>query len=118
MLGELADRHPAGRELVLRHEDVDAVGLAVDMVVDPVELDFERLGREARATEYAEAAGPADGRDDVAAVAEGEQREVDSDQVTHDVHGGEHAASGRGRDRPVPSADATPCRIAGRLPCQ
>src|SRR3954447_20428883 len=86
LLGELRDGRAAGRELMLGDEDVDAVRLAVDVVVNPRELDLERLRREARATEDTEAAGAADRGDDVAAVAEGEQREVDTDKVADDVH--------------------------------
>jgi hypothetical protein len=47
------------------------------VLVDPVELDGELLGREADGTEHAEPAGIADGGDDVAAMGEGEDRELD-----------------------------------------
>src|SRR3954447_10480549 len=87
MLCELRDRGATGGELVLGNEDVDAVRLAVDVVVDPGELHLERLRREARATEDTEAACPAHRSDHVATVAEGEQREVDTDELTHHVHG-------------------------------
>src|SRR3954468_17392543 len=86
LLGQLRDRCAAGGELVLRDEDVDAVRLAVDVVVDPGQLNLQRLRGEPRAAENAEAARPADRGDDVATVAEGEQREVDTDQVADDVH--------------------------------
>ncbi len=58
-------------------DDVDAVGVVADVLVDPVELDLELLGREADRAEHAEAAGLAHGDDDVAAVGEGEDRELD-----------------------------------------
>ena len=51
------------------------------MLVDPVQLDLELLGREADGAEDAEAAGLADGGDDVAAVGEGEDRELDAELV-------------------------------------
>ena len=38
-------------------DDVDAVGLVADVLVDPVELDLELLGREADRAEHAEPAG-------------------------------------------------------------
>ena len=38
-----------------RHGEVDAVGLAFDVFVDPVELDFETLGFVGERAEYAEA---------------------------------------------------------------
>ena len=61
--------------------DVDAVGLVADVVVDPLELDLELLGAEADGAEHAEAAGLADGDDDVAAVGEGEDRELDAESL-------------------------------------
>ena len=78
--------HPVGIELARArirrgHHHVDAVGLSVDVVVDPVELDVELLGREGQCTEHAEPAGAAHGGDDVAAVAEGEDRQVDAERV-------------------------------------
>ena len=63
--------------------DVDAVGLVADVLVDPVELDLELLGGEADGAEHAEAAGLADRDDDVAAVGEGEDRELDAEFVAN-----------------------------------
>ena len=60
-----------------RHHDVDAVGLAVDMLVDPVQLDLELLGRERERAEYPETAGAADRGNDVSAVREREDGELD-----------------------------------------
>ena len=58
------------------------------LLVDPVELDLELLGREADGAEHAEAAGLADRDDDVAAVGEGEDRELDAEVVADGrVHG-------------------------------
>ena len=63
------------------HDDVDAVRLAVDVLVDPGQLDLELLGREGERAEDAEAAGLRDGGDDVAAVGEGEDGEFDAELV-------------------------------------
>ncbi|MGX1336818.1 hypothetical protein AB7M73_002078 [Bradyrhizobium japonicum] len=52
------------------------------MIVDPFQLAFERVGRVHRGTQHAKAAGTADGGNDVAAMAEGEQRELDAQHVT------------------------------------
>ena len=84
---------PRGRSLpmpsyLLRDHDVDAVGLVADVRVDPVELLAQLLRREAHGAEHAEAAGLADGDDHVAAVGEGEDREVDAETVTErSAHG-------------------------------
>ena len=61
-----------------RHDEVDAVGLAVDVLVDPLQLDLELVGREVERAEHAHAAGPAHRGDDVAAVAEREDRELEA----------------------------------------
>ncbi len=58
-----------------RHDEVDAVGLAVDVLVDPLQLDFELLGREVQRPEDAHAPGPAHRGDDVATMTEREDRE-------------------------------------------
>ena len=67
---------------VVRHGEVDAVGLAADVVVDPGELDLELVGAEGEGAEHAVATGPAHLGDDVAAVGEGEERELDAEAVT------------------------------------
>ena len=68
--------------------DVDAVGLVADVLVDPLELDLELLGREADGAEHAEATGLGHRGDDVAAVREGEDRELDAETFTElGVHG-------------------------------
>ena len=51
------------------------------MLVDPGELDLELVGAEGQGSEHAVAAGPADRGDDVAAVGEGEERELDAEAV-------------------------------------
>ena len=57
-LGELLGRHVGVHALVLvGDDDVDAVGVVADVLVDPVQLDLELLGREADGAEHAEAAG-------------------------------------------------------------
>ena len=81
-LGELLGGHVGVHALVLvRDDDVDAVGVVADVLVDPVELDLELLGAEADGAEHAEAAGLAHRDDDVAAVGEGEDRELDAELV-------------------------------------
>ena len=59
-----------------------------------LQLDLELLGGEADRAEHAEAAGLADGDDHVAAVGEGEDRELDAEFV---ADGGVHACSLVGR---------------------
>ena len=62
---------------VLGDQQIDPVRLAADMVVDPAEFGFQLLRRVARCAEDPEPAGLADRGDDVAAVGEGKEREVD-----------------------------------------
>ncbi len=80
--------------VLVRDDDVDAVGMVADVLVDPVQLDLELFRREADGPEHAEAAGLAHGDDDVAAVGEGEDRELDIELV---ADGGMHACSFGGR---------------------
>ena len=73
-----------------RHHEIDPVRAAVHVLVDPVELDLELLGREVQRAEHSHAAGLADRGHDVAAVAEGEDRELDAEAVANGrVHGPE-----------------------------
>ena len=65
-----------------RHHEIDAVRLAVDVLVDPGELHLELVGGEVQGPEHAESAGVGHCRDDVAAVAEREDRELDAEGVT------------------------------------
>ena len=72
-------RRPSGSSHLGRHHEVDAVRLAVDVLVDPLQLDLELFGREVQRAEHAHAAGPADRGDHVAAVAEREDREFEAE---------------------------------------
>ncbi len=65
----------------VRDHDVDAVGVIADVLVNPFQLDLQLLGREADRSEHAEPPGLADRYDDVAAVGEGEYRELDAEFV-------------------------------------
>ncbi len=67
-----------------RHHEVDAVGLAVDVLLDPLQLDLELVGREVEGAEDAHTTRPADGGDDVAAVTEGEDRKFEA-QITGEL---------------------------------
>ena len=64
------------------HDDVDAVGLAVHVFVDPLQFDLELLRRERDGAQDAHTARLADRRDDVPAMAEGEDRELQAEHVT------------------------------------
>jgi hypothetical protein len=62
--------------------------LIAHVLVDPLELDLELLGREAHRAQHAEATGLAHGRHDVATVGEGEDGEFDAESVAElGVHG-------------------------------
>ena len=67
---------------LLRHHGVDAVGHAVHVFVDPVELDLELFGTEADRAEHTKPAGLAHCRDDIAAMGEREDRVLDAKKVT------------------------------------
>ena len=67
--------------VLVRDDDVDAVGVVADVLVDPVQLDLELFGGEADGAEHAEAAGLAHRDDDITAVREGEDRELDAEFV-------------------------------------
>ena len=71
----------AGGRHVLRDQDVDAVGLAANVRVDPFQLLLDHFGRLAGGAIDAKAAGAADRGDDVPAMAEGDQRELDAQHV-------------------------------------
>ncbi len=64
-----------------RNHDVDAVGAIADVLVDPRELDLQLFGAEADGAEHADAAGVGDSGDHVAAVGEGENRELDAQRA-------------------------------------
>ena len=65
------------------HREVDAVGPAADVVVDPGELDLQLFGVEGERAEDAEPAGLADLHHHVPAVGESEQRELDAEGVAN-----------------------------------
>ena len=69
-----------GRD-VFRDQHVEPVGLAVGVIVDPFQFLLDRLRRVRGRAQHAKAAGAADGRDHVAAMAEGEQRKFYSQHV-------------------------------------
>ena len=69
-------------EHLVRDQQVDAVRLAVDVGVNPGEFLLEPFGSHARCAEHAHAAGARDLGDDVATVAESEQRELDAQAGT------------------------------------
>jgi len=69
-----------GRD-VFGDQHVDAIGLAVGVIVDPFQLPLQRLRRMRGRAEHAEAAGAADGGHHVAAMAEGEQGKLDAQHV-------------------------------------
>ena len=73
-----------------RHEHVDPERAATDLLLDPRQLEIEPFRRQAHRSQHAEPAGPADRGHDVAAVAEGEDRELDPEAV---AQRGVHAAS-------------------------
>src|SRR5262249_61877579 len=74
---ELGVLSPAFPDVGHGHHAGGAVRLAVGVLVDPGEPDVELVGRVGEGAEDPEAAGPAHGGDDVAAVREGEDRELD-----------------------------------------
>jgi len=71
-------------------QDINAIRLVADLLLDPLKLNFELLWRERDRAEDAEAARLADLRDHIAAMAERENRKVDA-QLLRD--GGFHGAS-------------------------
>ena len=89
-----------------RHGEVHAVGPAVDVLVDPGELHLEPFGLVRERPEHPEPAGVGDGGDDVATVAEGEDRELHAeaiaDRCTHDKTSS-HAALHPSCTQPAPA---------------
>ena len=65
-----------------RDDQIDAVGLSVDVIIDPLQLHLEALRRMADGTEDAEAAGFADRSDHVSTMAEGKERKLDAELLT------------------------------------
>jgi len=82
-LGQFFGRQMRVHALVLvRDHDVHAVRVVADVVIDPLELDLQLLGREADSPQHAETTGLAHRDDDIAAVREREDRELDAEFVT------------------------------------
>jgi len=68
---------------VFGDQHVDAIGLAVDVIVDPFQFLLDALGRMRGGAQDTEAAGAADGGDNVATMAEGEQRKLDAQHIAN-----------------------------------
>ena len=79
--------------VLVRNDDVDAVGMVADVLVDPLQLDLELIRRVSDRAEHAEPACLAHGDDDVPAVGEREDRELDVELV---ADGGVHGCSSVG----------------------
>ncbi|SLC86937.1 Uncharacterised protein [Mycobacteroides abscessus subsp. massiliense] len=93
-LGELLGRHVRVHALVfIGDDDVDAVRVIADVLVDPVQLDLELLRGESDGAQDAEASGLTYRDDNIAAVGEGENRELDAELV---ADGGVHGHSSGG----------------------
>ena len=95
VLGRQAGGHAGGVEaavvgahVLLGQQQVDAERRAARFLADPGQVVVELLGGVGHGAEHAEAAGAAHRRHDVSAVAEGEDRELDPQQVLDPgVHG-------------------------------
>jgi hypothetical protein len=76
---ELLFRHVAlvFADVFGRDDGVDPVWLAVDMLVDPLQLELQLLGAVGHRAQHPEATGSADGSHHVAAVAKGKDGEFD-----------------------------------------
>ncbi len=71
-----------------RDDDVHAIGLLPDVLVDPRQLDLELFGVETDGAEHADPARVGNRRDHVSAVGEGEDGEFDAELATDlGVHG-------------------------------
>jgi len=87
LLRDVLDQRACGGALVvldreiLRDEHVDAVGLAIDVIVDPLQFELELIERERGCAQHAETARPADASHHVAAVTESQQREIDAEHL-------------------------------------
>ncbi len=68
----------AGRQ-IFRDQHVEPIGFAIDVLVDPIELDLDARGGVAGGAQHAEPAGAAHCRDYIAAMAEGEQRKFNAE---------------------------------------
>ena len=66
-----------------RHQQIDAVRLSVNVLVDPCQFDVEGFRRVAGGTEYAKSARITDFRDDVSTVAECKQGKFNPQQIAN-----------------------------------
>ena len=118
LVGDHADEvlHPGTTAVaagVLRRRDqIDAVGAIADLVLDPLEVDLELAVGVPYRAEHAEASGARHRRDDVATVAEGEDRQIDTEHLRD---AGLHELSpflpDRNSDQVIPWS---PCTSRGR----
>ena len=81
LLQELVGLGDVGTRVRGRHHDVHAVGLAVDVLVDPRELLLELLRREPQRAEHAEPAGARHRRRHLLVHGEGVDRMLDPELV-------------------------------------
>ena len=79
--------------VLVRNDDVDAIGMVADVLVDPLQLDLELIRRVSDRAQHAEPACLAHGDDDVPAVGERKDRELDVELV---ADGGVHGCSSVG----------------------
>src|SRR5205807_8845538 len=66
---------------LLGYEQVDPVGLALYLLLDPTEVDIELLGTVGDGAEHAAPAGIADRGDHVTTMTEAEDGDVDTDEI-------------------------------------
>ena len=84
-VANLADVEAAlvGTGVLRRHDQIDTEGAVTDLVLDPLEIDLELLWRMGNCAEHTETTRFGDGGNDVAAVSEREDRNVDPEHVGH-----------------------------------
>jgi hypothetical protein len=64
---------------VFRDQDIESIGSAVHMIVDPLQFPPHRVWRVAGGAQHAKSPCPAHGRNHVAAMAEGHEGKLDSE---------------------------------------
>ena len=67
------------------YDQVDAIGHAVDALVDPVEFDIQLAWRHPCRAQHPEASSLADLDDDVPAMGEGKKRELDTQHLANTI---------------------------------
>ena len=87
-----------GADVLRWQQQVDAVRLVTDLVLDPAELGLEHAGRVPDRPQDAQPSGLRDGGDHVAAMAERQDRELDAEHLGDSRA---HVADGTGTARPV-----------------